>query len=325
MPNIKDVANVAGVSVTTVSRILNNRGYISSETRQRIYDVMEQLDYHPNEIARSLFRQRSNIIGLIIPNVSHPFFSEITSHLEYYAYENGMKILLCNSNRERNKEKGYIDMLRRSKVDGIILGSHSLAVDEYIGLKLPVVTLDRQISDGIPYVSSDNYEGGRLATSLLIQKGCRKIAHISGNLSIDLLANKRYEGFISVAKERNIPRVNVQADLKVYNTNAYEKIVTELFQKHPDIDGVFASSDVIAANAIKVCHKLHKRIPEDVKIIGYDDVKLAALVVPAITTIRQPMAEMSRLAVEILIDRINGKDVNCENVLPVTLVERDTT
>ncbi|MFY9278735.1 MAG: LacI family DNA-binding transcriptional regulator [Caldicoprobacterales bacterium] len=209
MPTIKDVAKKAGVSVTTVSRVLNNRGYISDATRQKVHQAMEDLNYQPNELARSLYRQKSNIIGLIVPTVSHPFFGELVSRIEYYAFRAGYKILLCNSHLEQEKEKDYIDMLRRNQVDGLILGSHTLDVEEYVLSKLPIVTFDRCISDAIPYIASDNYEGGRIATTLLVEHGCNKIAHISGNLELDLLANKRYEAFVEVAEENDVEHVNV--------------------------------------------------------------------------------------------------------------------
>ena len=119
MPTIKDVAERAGVSVTTVSRVLNNRGYISQATRTKVYQAMEELDYQPNEVARSLFRKRSKIIGLIVPTVAHPFFGELTSYLETYAYSRGYKVLICNSQLDASKEQEYIGMLRRNQVDGI--------------------------------------------------------------------------------------------------------------------------------------------------------------------------------------------------------------
>lgn len=325
MATIKDVAEKAGVTVTTVSRVLNNRGYISEATRQKVHKAMEELDYQPNEIARSLFRRKSSIIGLIIPTVAHPFFGELTNHIEYYAYENGYKILLCNSHLDKTKEKEYVDMLKRHKVDGIIMGSHTLEVDEYINLDLPIVTFDRCISDSIPFISSDNYEGGRLATDLLIGKGCRKIAHICGNLNLNLLANKRSEAFIVEVNKRNIEHITIQTEINVFDSDQYERLIYKLFKEYAGIDGIFCSSDILAANAIKVCAQFGKNIPEDIKIIGYDDVREASLVVPQLTTIRQPIEEMSRLAVALIAKQINEEAVTMKNILPVTLIERQTT
>jgi LacI family sucrose operon transcriptional repressor len=324
LATIKDVAQKAGVTVTTVSRVLNNRGYISDATRNKVHRAMQELHYQPNEIARALLRKKSHIIGLIIPTVAHPFFGELASYIEYYAYQAGYKILLCNSHLERNKEKEYVEMLKSNKVDGIIMGSHTLEVDEYVNLDLPVVTFDRKISDDIPYFASDDYEGGRLATQLLIAKGCQKIAHICGNLNLNLLANKRYEAFSVEVTRRKIDHVVVQTDIDVFNINQYEKIVHNLFTEHTEIDGIF-TSDLTAIHVIQACNRLGKKIPDEVKIVGYDDIQLASLVVPQLTTIRQPIEELSRLAMELVIKQINDETVSMENILPVTLIERSTT
>ena len=325
MPTIKDVAEKAGVTVTTVSRVLNNRGYISEATRKKVYKVMEELNYQPNELARSLYRGKSNLIGLIIPTVSHPFFGELSAYIEGYAHSKGYKILLCNSQLEREKEKEYIEMLKRHQVDGIIMASHTIEVDDYSRVNLPIVTFDRRIKEKIPYVSSDNYQGGKLATNLLIDKGCKEIAHICGNLSLDLLANKRNEAFVFTAKERGIKYYTVQTEINVFETKQYERLILDLFNEHPNLDGIFAGSDLMAASAIKICYQLKKEIPDEVRIIGYDDINIASLVTPQITTIKQPIEKMSKLAMEILIKQMNKEKVNVENILPVTLQERETT
>jgi|LSQX01.2.fsa_nt_gb LacI family sucrose operon transcriptional repressor len=325
IPTIKDVAKKAGVSVTTVSRVLNNRGYISEATRRKVYQAMEDLDYHPNEVARSLFRKKSNIIGLIVPTVAHPFFGELTSYLETYAYSRGYKVLICNSQLNALKEQEYIWMLRRNQVDGIVMASHTLEVEEYKKLNLPVVSFDRFISSRIPYVTSDNYQGGRLAVEHLLQRGCTKIAHLCGSLDLDMLANQRHRAFMNVAEEKNIPYCTVQTDVNVFEVDEYEELLTDLLVRHPDLDGLFLNSDIMAIAAIKVCGKLGMRIPQDIKIIGYDDVSIASLVSPQITTIRQPLAQMSELSVKLIEDLVKKKAVPTENCLPVELIERGTT
>lgn len=325
MPTIKDVAERAGVSVTTVSRVLNNRGYISEATRKKVYKAMEELDYQPNEVARSLFRKRSNIIGLIVPTVAHPFFAELTAYVETYAYSRGYKVLVCNSQLDASKEQEYISMLRRNQVDGIIMASHTLEVEEYKKLSLPVVTFERFISNRIPYVTSDNYQGGKLAVELLLARGCKKIAHMCGSLHLDMLANQRHRAFVDVAEQRNVPYFTVETDINVFEMDKYEQLLADLMRQHPDIDGLFLNSDIMAIAAVKVCRKLGKRIPEDVKIVGYDDVAIASLVSPQITSIRQPLAEMSKLSVKLIENMVEGKQVKVENCLPVELVERETT
>lgn len=324
MATITDVAERAGVSVTTVSRVLNNRGYISEKTRQLVYNTMQELNYQPNEIARSLLRKQSNIVGLIIPNVAHPFFAELTSAIEHFAYEQGFKLLLCNSQLDPVKEREYIEMMKRNRVDGIIMCSHTLEVEEYTQLNSPVVTIDRQISH-LPYIASDNERGGQLAAELLVAKGCKKVAHICGDLQLDLLANLRTKGFERVMNGHGVPFMTFQTQKNVFNQENYEEIMSELLSSHPDIDGIFATSDMIAAYAIKWCRKLGKEIPRDLKIVGYDDTGIASWVSPGITTIKQPIAGIGELAVELIRRQMSGEPIEQKHLLPVTLVERETT
>lgn len=325
MPTIKDVAQRAGVSVTTVSRVLNNRGYLSEALKKRVYSAMDELNYRPNELARSLSRSRSNIIGLIIPHVSLPFFGELTSHIEEHAYRNGYKLLLCNSQQDKNKELEYMDMLRSSRVDGIIMGSHTLEVEAYRQMNLPLVTFDRRISPDIPYVCSDNYKGGELATTLLIEKGCRMLAHIGGHPELNLLSGLRFTGFADTARKHGIRFTSLHTDYNSFDFAAYERLLVQLFLEHPGVDGIFAGSDIIAAYALKACRESGRRVPEDVRIVGYDGITLRDLLDPAISTVRQPIEEMGRLAVELIIRQVQGSPVNAEYILPVELEEGATT
>lgn len=325
MTSLKDVAKISGVTVTTVSRVLNNRGYIGEATRKKVNKAIEELDYQPNEIARALFRKKSNLIGLIIPDVAHQFFAELTRHIEYYAYTNGYKILLCNAYQDSEKEKDYINMLKRNQVDGIIMASHTLETSEYLNLSFPIVAVDRFLSESIPYIASDNYYGGVLATKLLIEKGCKKIAHISGPLSLNTPANKRGKAFVDIANKNNVSYVVIETKLNSFKKEEYEELIYKLFEEHTDIDGIFASSDMIAACIVEVSNKLGKSIPNDLKLVGYDDISIASLISPALTTIKQPIEKIARLAVETIINQIDGKIISAENILPVEIIERRTT
>ncbi|OXT05980.1 LacI family DNA-binding transcriptional regulator [Thermoanaerobacterium sp. CMT5567-10] len=324
MATIRDVAEKAGVTVTTVSRVLNNRGYISEKTRKKVYEAMKELNYQPNELARSLYRRKSYLIGLLIPSVAHPFFAELTNYIEYYAYQNDYKILLCNSLQDVEKEKDYINMLKRHQVDGIIIGSHTLKMEQYLNVNLPIVAIDRYFSEKIPYVASDNYNGGVLATKLLIQKGCKKIAHISGPLILNTPANNRYKAFMDVVTENNIESVVVETKINKFDIDEYRRLIINLFKEHQDIDGVFASSDLIAATIINVAREFGKEVPKDLKVVGYDDINIAKTIVPPLTTIRQPIKEMAKKSIELILDQVDGKNVNIKNVLPITLVERES-
>jgi LacI family sucrose operon transcriptional repressor len=233
-------------------------------------------------------------------------------------------VLVCNSQLDSSKEQEYIWMLRRNQVDGIIMASHTLDVEEYKKLELPVVAFDRFISKKIPYVTSDNYQGGKLAVELLLELGCTTIAHMCGSLNLDMLANQRHRAFMDVAEERKVPYFTVETDINVFEVKKYEELLLDLFSRHPDVDGLFLNSDIMAVAAMKVCSKLGKRVPEDVKIIGYDDVSIASLVSPEITTIRQPLEQMSELSVRLIEGLVDKKPVSVENCLPVELIRRGT-
>lgn len=324
LATIKDVAERAGVTVTTVSRVLNNRGYISEETREKVHRVMREMQYQPNEIARSLSRKKTMILGVIIPTIAHPFFAELTNYIEKYASQRGYKILLCNSRMNQGKEKEYIDMLTSNRVDGMFMSSHTLEVDEYKKLKQPIITFDRRIAD-IPYVSSDNEQGGIYAAELLLKKECRKIAHITGNLGLDLLSNQRTDGFVRTLRAQGVEPIVIELGPDVFESEGYEQVITSLLEQNPDIDGIFTSSDILAMNVIKVCMGKGIDIPGRIKLIGYDDIEMASLVTPALTTIKQPIEEMAERAVHLLDGLIRGEEIKNENVLPVTLVERGST
>jgi LacI family sucrose operon transcriptional repressor len=321
---LKDIAQKVGVNVATVSRVINNKGYISKTLHQKVYSAMEELNYHPNEVARSLLRKRSNVIGLVVPTVAHPFFGELFQCIENYAYTQKYRVMLCNSQHDQEKELSYLTLLKANQVDGIIMASQTIEVAEFSKIKLPVVTIEREI-DQIPYISSDNYDGGRLATELLIAKGCRKIAMITGSLGLNMLSNLRYAAFATVSEAHGVWHTIVQTDLNGFNPENYDTIIEELLKRNPDIDGIFASSDLIAAHIIKICHYLNKAIPEELKIVGYDGIPFGELTLPPLTTVKQPVSQMGHLAMDLLIKQINKLPVENQNILPVTLIERQTT
>ncbi|MCE7794372.1 LacI family DNA-binding transcriptional regulator [Salipaludibacillus sp. CUR1] len=324
MATIKDIAVKAGVSVTSVSRVLNRRGYLSEELINKVHQAMEELNYQPNEVARSLQKKESRIIGLILPDVSHPFFGELTRAIESYAFSRKYKLLLCNSQLDPLKEKDYLSMLKASQVDGIIMGSHTIDTEEYLHIAQPLVTIDRRISSRIPYVSSDNFQGGILAAEKLIKKGCKQIAYIGGNVELDLLAKKRYEGFKKEIEQSKCKLHFFQTNINGFNYEEYEELAAGIFRECPEIDGIFASSDIIAAAILKEAGRLNRRVPQEVKVIGYDNVQLSRIISPPLTTIGQPIKEIGEKAVDLIISQIRNERVAMETVLPVQLIERDT-
>lgn len=324
MANLKDVASLAGLSVATVSRVLNNRGYISSNTRKKVYDSMKALNYQPNEIARSLFRQHTNIIGVIVPSVGNPFFGKLVEFIESYAAEKGFKILLCNSYHEKKKEIDYIQMLKSNKVDGIIIGSRTTDLGKYMDIGLPFVSIDRILTENTPCVSCDNYHGGEIATRSLIEKGCKNLVFFGGSPNLNLMANKRRDAFVETCEKSGIKYTILSTNENELTSMDYTESIEKIFTDHPECDGVFASNDIIAAQVIQVAAQKGRKIPKDLKVIGYDDIIIAKLTTPTITTIHQPVDQMSRYVINIILDEMKGEIVPLRTILPVKLIKRET-
>ena len=200
MASIRDVAKEAGVGVGTVSRFLNDSGYVSEDTSIKIEEAMKKLDYTPNELARNLYHKKSGIIAVLVPNVSNPFFAEFVDYVEQGLYDAGFKMMLCNTEKESNAELEYLDMLNRHIVDGIITGVHSLDVEEYRKIHKPIVALDRYLGEDIPVVAVDHKEGGRLAAETLIANGCKKVLHFTGDTKVESPYHERHYEFERIMK-----------------------------------------------------------------------------------------------------------------------------
>ncbi|MCR5581955.1 MAG: LacI family DNA-binding transcriptional regulator [Pseudobutyrivibrio sp.] len=325
MATLKDVAAECGLTVTTVSRVLNNRGYISDKTRAKVYEAMEKLNYTPNEVARSLSRKTTNTIGVIVPHIRHPYFAEMISNIENAASKKGYKIILCNSKGRDNKEKEYLDMCTSNRVAGIILFSAGVAVKEFTDSKIALVTVERFVENGTAAVECDNRQGGELAAQHLIDSGCKRLLNVSGVSENSMPADDRTLGFADVCKKNDVFYKIVATSIGQYNALDYHEMLEGALGLDDEIDGVFASSDLIASQVLQVCSKLGKRVPEDIKIVGFDDVMISQITNPPITTIHQPIKEMAQAAVDMVISASEGKMVPKRTLLPVTLVEREST
>lgn len=340
MATLKDVARETGLTVTTVSRVLNNRGYISEETREKVYEAMKKLNYRPNEVARSLSKKSTNTIGVIVPHIRHPYFSELISNLENEASKRGYKMILCNSQEKENKEREYLEMCTSNRVAGIVLCSAGVAVEEFQGSNIPLITIERYMENGTASVECDNRQGGKLAAEHLIACGCKNLLHISGVYETAMPADDRALGFIEVCEKAGVSHWEVATNTYQYNNLEYHDFLEEVLKEnyHVDnmvendvncgkkrIDGIFASSDLIAAQVLQVCSKLGIRVPEDIKLVGFDDVNISSLTTPRITTIHQPIKEIAELTLELLINAQDGKTVAKRSLLPVSLVKREST
>lgn len=330
MASIKDVAKKAGVSVATVSRVMNNRGYISKETRRKVEKAMEAIDYHPNQIARSLQRSQSFFIGIIVPDSNHPFFSDLIKYVEMRANERNYKLLICNSLDDPEKEANYISMLRQNQVDGIIMCSHTMDIENYKKVPFPIVSFDRLISPGIPCVGSDNFRGGELATEHLIQAGCKQLLHISGPLNLDILANRRRDAFVVTCMKHDVDYQIIEGAHNKLTFDYFWSFITENLtpEELHCYDGIFCSNDIVAYALYVYAQQLGIQVPEELKIIGYDYHSFTRMLQnPKLTTIMQPSDRIGSMLTNTLIQMIEGDESETINnsTIDVTLIKGDTT
>ena len=188
MATLKDVAKASGLTVGTVSRVLNNRGYISDKTREKVYQVMKELNYQPNEMARSLSKQKNNTIGIILPQIEHPYFAKVLGRLEKEASKRGYRTTVFVSKNKEEREEECIEMCKSARVAGVVLCSGCFGTEKFTGLDFPLITLERSIDQATSGIECDNYQGGVVATELLIEKGCKKLMYIGGRSAGDSIA-----------------------------------------------------------------------------------------------------------------------------------------
>ncbi|MGO3733149.1 MAG: LacI family DNA-binding transcriptional regulator [Vagococcus sp.] len=316
---LTDVAKKAGVSPTTVSRVINNYGYLSQKTIDNVRQAMDELNYVPNSAARSLQGKKNNLIGLIFPSVSNPFYGELIERIETKLFNKGYKAILCDSAHDEGKEKEYLKMLAANKVDGIITGSHNLGIKEYETIPLPIVSFDRYLADNIPIVGSDNDLGARLATTALIEKGCQRIAILSGSNDSMSPTNQRVDGYVKTMTLHNL--APIVCHLPSHSSPTIKRMeIKRLFESNPDLDGVFCTDDLTALLVLDFTKENDINVPDRLKVIGYDGTELIQTYFSDLTTIVQPIDDYASLLIDMLLKKIDTPSIAIDNLqLPVTL------
>lgn len=305
MASIREVAQEAGVGVGTVSRALNGSGYVSPETRKKIEKAAKKLKYTPNELARNLYHNRTGIVGVIVPDLDHPFFSSLVKHIEMELYGQGYKTMICNTVGISRREQEYLDMLERSMVDGIITASHGLEVEEYRKQTKPIVSIDRDLGPQIPLIGCDHAKGGELAAELMLKAGRKKIYLVSG-LSPNIMANDRYRTFTRKMKENGVIVLKEIMEWNMFHWDAHCKMAEEIFQNYPDIDGIFGG-DLAAIACMNMAQRRGMQIPEDISIIGFDATTPANMVYPQLTAVRQNVELLAEVSVNTLLDIVEQR------------------
>lgn len=323
---LTDVAKKAEVSVTTVSRVINNHGYLSEKTKNKVFAAMKELNYQPNSLARSLQGKKMKLIGVIFPSITNPFFAELIQDIEEELFEQGYKIILCNASKNKQKEREYLKMLLANQVDGIIAGAHNLGIDEYQRLGLPIVSFDRKLSDNVPIVSCDNYQGIKLAVHDLMQAGCKNIYFLGNKQQKGNPTDERLKAYRDTVKELNLEEHICSvafSDSPLLKNMTIHKMLTE---NKPD--GIVATDDLTAILVLQEAAKLGIPVPEELKVIGFDGTKAVQTYHSELSTIEQPISDMATLLVKLLCQRIENPEKEFEQKhykMPVKLIKRHST
>lgn len=323
---LSDVAKKAGVSVTTVSRVINNHGYLSEKTKDKVFQAMKELNYQPNSLARSLQGKKLKLVGLIFPNITNPFFAELTEDIEQELFKSGYKVILCNAGQDKEKEREYLRMLLANQVDGIIAGAHNLGIQEYQQLGLPIVSFDRNLSSNIPIVSCDNYEGIKIAVQELLNAHCKNIHFLGNKLQKGNPTDQRLKAYLD-SSEQNHFEAHVNS-VAFSDSIAIKKMRIQnlLSSEHPD--GIVCTDDMTAILVLQEAKKLGIKVPDELKVTGFDGTQATQTYHSELTTVAQPISDIANLLVKLLIDRINHpQDQGGKNqyLLPVKLLRNQTT
>ncbi len=327
-PTIKDVAKKAGVSMMTVSRVINNKGFTSVETRKKILEAIEEIDYKPNILARSLVTKESRFITIVIPDISNPFFAEMVKEAEDIARKNKYIILLGDTEGRKEIEKEYSEAAINRMSDGIILIAPRMEDKLIIKIndRVPLVLVDRPIAGkDIAQINSDDFSGAVLAVEHLIGLNHKRIGFLSGTRDIPA-GLQREEGYIKTLKKNNI---DIQSKLIVEGDWTFKSgrdALDRFISNDQASTAIFASNDLMALGLIQRAQEMNIKIPEDLSIIGFDDISMAVLVNPSLTTVRQPRLEMGKVAIELLINKLQKKsDIKNNILLKNKLIIRNST
>jgi LacI family transcriptional regulator len=328
--NIKDVAKMAGVSVATVSHVINKTRYVSDELTARVQKAIEEADYHPNVMAGSLRGKKTRTVGLIVPDNANPLYAELAKAIEERLFQRDITLMLCNTEHQLEQENESIDALRSKMVDGLIIipaTSDADHINRLIASGLPVVVLDRPVKGlEADQILIDHYQGVYAATEHLAVNGVKRIAYLDKKYDL-LSTSERLRGFKDALAANGLtfdPSLHVACGVSLEDgRRAMEKLMSG--GSWPD--GVICFDDTIAMGALRAVHDRGLRVPDDIAVIGFDDMPLCAYTVPRLTTVGYPRVRMAEAACAVLLDRIDGNPPaeRVRTVLPVHLVVRETT
>ncbi|RKN86976.1 LacI family DNA-binding transcriptional regulator [Paenibacillus ginsengarvi] len=327
---IYDIAKAAGVSIATVSKVINGTGRISTDTRERVHEIMQELDYQPSVVASALTGKSTFTIGLLIPDLANPLYAEIARSVEDRGRELGFNLVMCSTDNNPRREGDYITFLKQKKVDGIIIStgiSNEAVLQSLHTQNIPVAFVTRDHIPGMDAdsVRVDDYLGGYRAASHLLGLGHRHVAVLTEQLSLSS-SSDRVRGFIHALEEAGIEEGGPVVVESFSSIEEGRRQTLELLISEDAPTALFACNDLLAIGAVQAAKELRLTIPWDVSIIGFDNTMLAGIVDPPLTTISQPIAEMGRRVMDLIIQEVRGeKKGKTAIVLTPELVVRQST
>ena len=317
MATIKDVARHANVSVTTVSHVVNKTRFVSEEGRNRVEQAIRELGYVPSAVARSLQRSATHTLGMLIPNSSNPYFAEIVRGIEDRCFGAGYNLLLCNTDDEPRRQGMVLQVLAERRVDGLIVVSsgEDPALPELLGgLRIPTVMVDREI-DTLPcdLVETAHMQGALLAVQHLTTLGHRRIACIGGPAGV-ATADQRAEGWRMGLAGLGLPSAGLLQPGDFTSEGGYAAMHA-ILRRTPRPSAVFVANDLMAIGALCAAHECGVAVPDELSLVGFDDIELARFACPPLTTVAQPKQRIATMAVDMLLERIEGRRQDVRKVV----------
>jgi DNA-binding LacI/PurR family transcriptional regulator len=326
-PTIKDVAEHAGVSVSTVSYVLNDSGSVAPERRSRVLDAVRILEYSPNESARNLRRHGASTIGMVVPELTNSFFAMVTEGVQRAASARDVLVVLVAPETTEQPEEKQVELLRRQRVDGVIYlsGTGSMPASIYdLARSGPVVLVDEQIPGlDLPAVVSDSRRGAREVTAHVLQQGHRRVAVIGGPPAL-WTSQQRLAGYREAFAGVGLDPDEVPAFAGDYRQQSGRQFAARALETDPGLTALICANDLMAVGAMEHCREVGLRIPDDVSVVGFDDLPLSAMLTPRLTSVRQPAHDMGFQAASLLFDIIDNGQSGPADALPVTVQLRDS-
>lgn len=329
MVTIKDIARRAGVSPSVVSRALNNKYGVKESTRQKILALAREMDYYPNAAARRLVTRKSGMIGVMMADISEPFYAQIIKGMEYVASQTGYTLLFSNSYDNLEKTTVFQKMIVAENVDGLVIVGSNRQDTKFtwtlLEKKIPFVLIERNLKhENVNCIWIDNVKAAYLATKFLLDKGHKKIAHIAGNIH-NQVTMERLTGYKQALSESGEANVEPYIFYGNYFCQDGYTAMQSVLREYPDCTGVFVANDSMAYGALQAIHEAGLAVPEDIAVVGFDDLEFSAFANPPLTTIRQPRYEMGKKSMEILTSILHGEEKSGINLcLPFELIIRSS-